>query len=171
MYRSVLLVGVDAQAQLLWGWLCEGWGYEVVISGSGAEALGELDRRVPGLILLDSGPGDMPLSAFAAELERRAPRPAVPLLVLGSGPRAEREARRTGAEGYLAKPVRPPELFWKLERMWEKARALQERLLQQQDQMAAQAIRLQAIREKAMRQRAELARQRRVAPMSRRIDA
>jgi CheY-like chemotaxis protein len=149
------VVETEPQVRSLLEWVIEGWGYDVTGAGGGREALAALDRRVPSLIVLDTPLPDMEAAAFAAELEGRALRPSVPILALGSGRHGAQKARQIAAEGYLPKPVTPPELFWKLERLWKNAVALQERLARQQDAMAGQVLQLEEIWQKTRRRRME----------------
>jgi two-component system response regulator MprA len=79
-------------------------GYRVVAACDGLDALAQLDRFRPALILLDLSMPRMDGLAFSAELERRGLRPAIPLLVMSASPRAAVRAALAGAERFVAKP-------------------------------------------------------------------
>lgn len=79
-------------------------GYEVILASNGREALARVDETTPALIVLDIMMPGMDGFAVAADLERRAMRPGVPILVLTADGRAAEKAARMGAEGYIQKP-------------------------------------------------------------------
>jgi two-component system, OmpR family, response regulator MprA len=79
-------------------------GYRVVAACDGLDALDQLDRFRPMLILLDLSMPRMDGLAFSVELERRGLRPAIPLLVMSASPRASDRAAQAGAEIFVAKP-------------------------------------------------------------------
>ena len=104
MGRTVLVVEDDDSLQEVLEMALESEGYHVVASRDGLEALDQLDRRLPALILLDLKMPRMDGPAFADVLQARGLRPAVPLLVLTGDSRARAASARLGAEGYLPKP-------------------------------------------------------------------
>jgi CheY-like chemotaxis protein len=82
----------------------EGSGYEVVALASGDEALAEIERRTPAVVLADV---HMP-GATGYEVARRvkALRPATPVLLLVGTfePFDPEESEASGADGHLLKP-------------------------------------------------------------------
>jgi DNA-binding response OmpR family regulator len=77
-------------------------GYRVIATADASEALAEIERALPRLILLDLwlpfGDG----RALARELRARAMR--IPMVVVSAAPDGDISAREIGAEGFLAKP-------------------------------------------------------------------
>ena len=82
-------------------WL-EHEGFRVVTAANGAEALRELERRLPALVLLDM---QMPIvdgQAFVRAVRDRNLN--VPIVVMTAGSSAARWARELSVNAYLSKP-------------------------------------------------------------------
>src|SRR5262245_25792400 len=78
-------------------------GYEVVAVSDGLEALGAIERRRPGLILLDLRMPRMNGWEFV-ESYRAGPGPHVPIVALTAGRDAAGKAAEIGADAFLGKP-------------------------------------------------------------------
>ena len=77
-------------------------GYGVRLAVHGREALDRIAEHPPQLVLLDL---QMPvMSGWELHEELRARHPGIPVVVMTAGGSACTEARRHGADGYLAKP-------------------------------------------------------------------
>lgn len=91
-----------------------GEGYDVVSAASGQEALDEIARKRPTVILLDMR---MPvMDGWAVARALRGQGIAVPIVVMTAAESAKRWADEVGAEGYLAKPFGLDELLATVER-------------------------------------------------------
>jgi DNA-binding response OmpR family regulator len=95
-------------------------GYRPIIARDGIEALDELDTALPDLILLDMVMPRLDGFGFAAELERRGLRAAIPIIVLTADGRAEEKAARVGADDFVTKPFDLDLLLQKIARMLER---------------------------------------------------
>jgi CheY-like chemotaxis protein len=74
------------------------------LARNGAEALAQVDERVPAIVLLDINMPVLDGAAFCAELEARGVRGRVALVVMTAGTRASYYDRFCGADDVLAKP-------------------------------------------------------------------
>lgn len=77
-------------------------GYEVATAANGQEALAELQRDLPSLVLLDMCMPVMDGWRFAEEVRQQGI--AVPIVVMTAAQDASRWAAEIGADGYVAKP-------------------------------------------------------------------
>ncbi len=90
-------------------------GYPVLTARNGAEALQQVERARPALVLLDMR---MPICngwEFAARLRERGI--ALPILVMTAAQDARRWAEEIGATGYVPKPFDIGELLAAVERV------------------------------------------------------
>ena len=117
MGRLVLVVDDDPMIRDLLEIALTREGFDVATAADGLEALEQVDRQPPGLILLDLMMPRMNGVAFAEELGRRGLRPGIPILVLTAAGPAERDAGQIGAEGYLPKPFPLPTLLEQVGRL------------------------------------------------------
>lgn len=106
----VLIVDDDESIRTLLRLTLEDEGYEVVEAADGAQALDEVQRRSPLLILLDMRMPGMNGWAFAAAY-RTLPGPHAPILVMTAAQDAAASARDIGAEDHLAKPFELDEVL------------------------------------------------------------
>jgi two-component system KDP operon response regulator KdpE len=107
---SILLIDDEAAIQRALGPLLRSRGYDVVIAGTGAAALGAFAERAPALIVLDLGLPDLD----GVEVCRRVrATSAVPIIVLSArGAEADKvRALDNGADDYVTKPFGPEELL------------------------------------------------------------
>lgn len=77
-------------------------GYEVATAANGQEALAELQRDLPSLVLLDMCMPVMDGWGFAEEVRQQGI--VVPIVVMTAAQDASRWAAEIGADGYVAKP-------------------------------------------------------------------
>jgi PAS domain S-box-containing protein len=108
----VLLVEDDADTLELVGKVLQGQGAQVAVASSAREALAELERRLPDVLISDIAmPEEDGVALLKAIRESGRPIPAVALTALA---REEDRVRAlaAGFERYLVKPVDTRELLW-----------------------------------------------------------
>ncbi|HEX6088137.1 MAG TPA: response regulator, partial [Thermoanaerobaculia bacterium] len=86
------------------------FGFEPVAAGSGAQALDEVQRRKPDLILLDRNMPGMSGDEVLAAMRSQELLSAVPVLMLTGEPMDPDEIRRLGANAAVLKPFDVPAL-------------------------------------------------------------
>lgn len=106
----ILLVDDDTAIQRALGPLLRARGYEVVVAGSGGDALRLFGERSPDLVVLDLGLPDLEGSEVCRRM-RAASR--VPVVVLSArGAESDKvDALDLGADDYVTKPFGPEELL------------------------------------------------------------
>jgi CheY-like chemotaxis protein len=99
-------------------------GFRLTLCSSGAEALAQLRRAVPQLILLDVMMPDMDGPATFAEIQRLALDPAPPVVFMTAKvqPAETQHYLQLGAAGVIAKPFDPMTLSDALRTLWRAAR-------------------------------------------------
>lgn len=90
-------------------------GYLVTTATNGAEALAEVGRAVPALMLLDLR--RPVLDGWGVALALREQEPAFPLLVMTAAQDARRWSQEIGATSYLSKPFDLLDLLAEVERL------------------------------------------------------
>jgi DNA-binding response OmpR family regulator len=86
-------------------------GYDPVIAHDGLEALYELDRQPPAVVLLDLHLPEVSGFRLIQLLKQRPQAPQVPVIVLTAlSFREAEEAVRAGADDFLTKPFEPAEV-------------------------------------------------------------
>ncbi|MDI7276665.1 MAG: response regulator [Anaerolineae bacterium] len=100
---SVLVVEDDPSVSDFVESLLVSEGFEVRLARDGEEALQEIDRARPDLILLDLRLPGMSGVTFLRRLRER-PGPYVPVILTTAAPEETELAKETGAEGVLVKP-------------------------------------------------------------------
>ena len=106
----ILVVDDDAPILLLMRNLLREFGFEPVAAGSGAQALDEVQRRKPDLILLDRNMPGMSGDEVLAAMRSQEPLSSVPVLMLTGEPMDPDEIRRVGANAAVLKPFDVPAL-------------------------------------------------------------
>ena len=102
MSVEVLVVDDDAAIRRVIAAVLEDEGYRVCLADHGREALDRIAEYPPQLVVLDL---QMPvMSGWELHEELRACHPGIPVVFMTAGGSACSEARRHGADGYLAKP-------------------------------------------------------------------
>lgn len=100
---TILVVDDDADLRDLMTLLLEDAGYRVLTARDGREALDQVSREVPAVVLLDMKMPVMDGWQFASTF-RREHGQGVPLVVITAAEDARRTASEVGADGYLGKP-------------------------------------------------------------------
>jgi two-component system KDP operon response regulator KdpE len=112
MTRSarILLVDDEVSIQRALAPLLRSRGYEVVVAGTGADALQLIATRAPDLIVLDLGLPDLEGTEVCRRIRADSP---VPIIVLSArGGEADKvSALDLGADDYVSKPFSPEELL------------------------------------------------------------
>lgn len=88
-------------------------GYEVIIAGNGAEALDMIDDEKPDLILTDVFMPEMNGLELCEQLKRNEKTNLIPVVMITAVDDYDNKIRgiETGADDFLAKPVRSRELY------------------------------------------------------------
>lgn len=122
--HQILLVEDDADCAAAVKDLLECRGYKVSVARDGGQAQGTFVMRKPDFVILDLMlPGE---SGFEVCERLKHTDRTVPVMVLSAIdlPEARALAERVGADGYLAKPYDPEDLFIQIEqiaqRVWER---------------------------------------------------
>ena len=112
----VLVVDDDPSILDIVGDILESEGYRVEKASNGAEALREVERICPAVILLDMRMPVMDGWTFAKALKERNIR--IPILVMTAAQNAGRWADEIEADGYLDKPFDLLDLLHSIERYY-----------------------------------------------------
>jgi two-component system KDP operon response regulator KdpE len=106
----ILLVDDEVSIQRALAPLLRSRGYEVVVAGTGADALQIVATRAPDLIVLDLGLPDLEGTEVCRRIRGES---QVPIIVLSarSGEGDKVSALDLGADDYVAKPFSPEELL------------------------------------------------------------
>lgn len=109
----ILVVDDQPGNRLLLEAMLTGAGYEVVCAGGGGEALAEIDRMPPGLVLLDLRMPDIDGLEVCRRLRARpGPQPPVVIVTALTEDDLDRGALdRAGADDLLQKPIQRAELL------------------------------------------------------------
>jgi DNA-binding response OmpR family regulator len=108
--RRIIMVDDDSATVRVLCHVLEDAGYEAVAVVRGSDALAEVARREPAVVILDIGLPDM--TGFEVAKELRSRRYVGPLMFLSGRDEIEDklESFHIGAEDYIVKPVEPLEL-------------------------------------------------------------
>jgi DNA-binding response OmpR family regulator len=114
MSATVLVVEDEAKIRELLRAYLERAGFEVVSTGSGAEAIVLADAVRPDLVVLDLRLPDVAGEAVAVEVRRRSP---VPVLMLTAKTSEQDRVRglELGADDYVTKPFSPREVVLRVQ--------------------------------------------------------
>jgi CheY-like chemotaxis protein len=116
--REVLVVDDDEAIRQMLMEVLEISGYHVRTAANGREALEQVERHPPAVVVLDAIMPEMDGPTFLEEQRRRPALPHVPTVVISAYPeRAEASMRELGVEAFLPKPFRLEELVYVLERI------------------------------------------------------
>lgn len=94
-------------------------GYQVIEAGDGAEAMAQLEKQTPALLLLDlTLPGGMDGYKILSALRKAKRTAKLPVIILTSrdGLFDKLRGKVSGSNEYLTKPFSPPELLAKVEK-------------------------------------------------------
>ncbi len=114
MPPTVLVVEDEAKIRELLRSYLEREGFDVVTTGSGAEAIGLAARAAPDLVVLDLRLPDVPGEEVAREVRRSSD---VPILMLTAKSAEDDRIRglEAGADDYVTKPFSPRELVLRVQ--------------------------------------------------------
>lgn len=123
--RTILLVEDEDTLRKVMRDLLERDGYRVAEARDGVEALDQVDRLAPDIILLDLNLPALDGYSVLEQLRSRPATRAVPVVVLTAKGDEENELRvfKLGADDFLAKPFRPRALAARLEAVLSRRRA------------------------------------------------
>jgi CheY-like chemotaxis protein len=102
--REILVVDDDHTNLEMLAELLREEGYAVEGARDGYSALDHIERKRPGLVVLDWFLPRLDAARVAEEMGRRGLRPAIPLLLLTGHARGAACAETIKAEGFLPKP-------------------------------------------------------------------
>jgi two-component system, OmpR family, response regulator len=113
MPRTVLVVDHERDANDILAHLVRPRGFEPVQVYSGKEALAEVSRRQPDLILLNPALPDINGFEVCDQLKRNRDTNLIPIVMVTAHQDAKERAAgvRVGANGYLIKPFAPEQLY------------------------------------------------------------
>ena len=105
--QSILVVDDNPSNLKLFTFLLAVPGYEVRTAASAAQALAELDRTMPDLIIMDLQLPDVDGLTLTRQLKADPKMKGVPIVaVTASAMKGDEEkARAAGVDGYMSKPV------------------------------------------------------------------
>jgi len=105
--QSILVVDDNPSNLKLFTFLLAVPGYEVRTAANAAQALAELDRTVPDLIIMDLQLPDVDGLTLTRQLKADPKMKGVPIVaVTASAMKGDEEkARAAGVDGYMSKPV------------------------------------------------------------------
>jgi DNA-binding response OmpR family regulator len=122
MPETVLIVEDEVKIRELLRSYLERAGYQVLTTGSGAEAITLAETAAPDLILLDLRLPDVPGEEVAREVRRSG---SVPILMLTAKAGEEDRIRglELGADDYVVKPFSPRELLLRVQAILRRGRS------------------------------------------------
>lgn len=122
---KILLVDDEDHLRRLLKDLLEREGYEVIEARDGAEALEQIDRHAPDVMLLDLNLPGMDGYSVLAHVRSRPATEALPIVVLTAKGDEDNEVRvlQAGADDFLTKPFRARALYARLEKIMARRKA------------------------------------------------
>ena len=115
--KQVLVVDDDAQIRMVLADRLEASGYEVLLAENGLQAVEQVEKRPPDVILLDMQMPVMDGMETLSVLERTTPQLPVIVLTAHGSIETAVEAMKRGAVDYLPKPCRPDHILLVIERV------------------------------------------------------
>ena len=122
--NCVLIVDDDVATRRLYSFLLNNGGYTVVEAEDGMEALEKLRQISCSLVITDMNMPRMDGMELIRTIRRDYPQLRVILITAFGTPETEKQARRIGANDYLAKPFDFEELEERVRRLFERERAV-----------------------------------------------
>jgi len=122
MTPTILVVEDEAKIRQLLRSYFEREGFDVVSTGSGAEAIGLAQTAAPDLVVLDLRLPDVPGESVTAEIRRFSPVPV--LMLTAKAAEADRiHGLELGADDYVTKPFSPREVVLRAKAILRRGRA------------------------------------------------
>ena len=113
-HKEILIIEDHAETAEMLTAALEDEGYTVRLAGNGREALDSIAAVRPAMVLLDL---QMPvMTGWDVLATLRTAKAGVPVVFMTAGFRAQSEAERCQADGFLAKPFLPSQVFNAIER-------------------------------------------------------
>lgn len=122
--NCVLIVDDDVATRRLYSFLLNNGGYTVIEAEDGMEALEKLHQISCSLVITDMNMPRMDGMELIRNIRRDYPQLRVILITAFGTPETEKQARRIGANDYLAKPFDFEELEERVRRLFEKERTV-----------------------------------------------
>jgi CheY-like chemotaxis protein len=118
--RVILIVEDDDDSREVLAHMVRAWDADVVVATDGVDALRQVARRRPDLILTDLTMPDLDGIELAAELGRHPAWATIPLVAITGrdGPEMVRATLEAGFRAHVVKPVTPEVLQTILHRVW-----------------------------------------------------
>ena len=122
MNEKILIVDDDLESLQLIGMMLQRRGYKVIPASSGSEALAKAEHEKPHLVILDIMMPGLDGYRVCRELRSNPCTAHLPVLMFTAktSPEDKTTGFEAGADGYLAKPVRPAELALQVEALLER---------------------------------------------------
>jgi len=121
--KRVLVVEDDAQNSYLIGFILEKSGYEVITAADGEQAVAEVEKAVPDLILMDMLLPKMNGYEATRRIKARPETKDVPIVALTAySMKGDREKiLESGCDGYISKPIDPETFVSEMEEYFKTA--------------------------------------------------
>jgi len=118
--RLILIVEDDDDSREMLAHMIRAWDADVVVASDGVEALRQVDRRRPDLILTDLTMPELDGLELAAELGRHPAWATIPLVAITGrdSPEMVKATLVAGFRAHVVKPVTPEILGTILHRVW-----------------------------------------------------
>jgi CheY-like chemotaxis protein len=113
--KRILIADDDASVRESLARVLEGENHEVVLAGSGREAVSQFVHAAPDLVLLDLNMPDTDGWQAFELMEKR--RPFVPVIVITARPHQYEHAARLGIDAFMEKPLDFPLLLQTIARL------------------------------------------------------
>lgn len=113
MTEKILIIDDDLETLRLLGIMLQRHGYHVYSATNGKEGLSRAIQEKPNLIILDLGLPDIDGLEIARQIRKNEITTSIPLIIFTARRETDGETvgLQAGADDYLIKPVRPPELI------------------------------------------------------------
>ena len=118
MKKKILLVDDEADLLQFLKYHLEGFGYEVVMSTTGEEALSWLEKNIPDLILLDLGLPSISGEEVCKQLKSNDKLKHIPVILYSAkASDISEEAKRVCADDCMVKPFESQDLLAKIKKL------------------------------------------------------
>lgn len=118
MPKRILIVDDDPSILEMTSLVLGKRGYEVATAPHGILALQEIQKKLPDLILTDVLMPEMDGYSFYKELKKNTATADIPVLIITARGKMEDTFKVMGADGFIAKPILPEELYAEIEHVF-----------------------------------------------------